>query len=100
MIGVQSHRIRTSGRGGLGVDAFFAMACTVHVLAVADVWAHADWQAMSAPMRHYQLAIVALSTLLFLLFMRTHQPSEAAQPEEEEAKALPLISSPPSPASP
>ena len=65
------------------------MACTAHVLAVADVWANVDWQRMSAHMRHYQLAIVALSTLLFLLFIHTPQSPSTDQPEEEEAKVRP-----------
>jgi hypothetical protein len=91
MIGLQSHRIRRDGRGGLGVDAFFAIACSAHVLAVIDVWASVDWQSMSAHMRSYQLTIVALSILLFLLFMRTQQPPEAWLPDNEETKVPPSL---------
>jgi len=91
MIAVQSHRIRKEGRSGLGVDAFFAIACSAHILAVVDVWVHVDWHPMSAPMRCYHLTIVALSILLFLLFMRTQQPPECCQPDDEESK-VPLQS--------
>ena len=95
MIAVQSHRIRSEGRVGLAVDAFFAMACTVHVLAAADAWAHVDWDRMSVHMRYYQMTIVGLSTLLFLLFMRTEQPTEQPtepdQPEDKEATVPPSI---------
>ena len=89
MIAVQSYRIRKEGRGGLGVDAFFAIACSAHILAVADVWANVDWHPMSTAMRCYHLTIVALSTLLFLLFMRTQQTPERCQVDDEESKVSP-----------
>jgi hypothetical protein len=97
MIAVQSHRIRREGRVGLGVDAFFAMACAVHVLAVADAWASVDWERMSGHMRCYQTTIVALSTALFLLFMGTEQAPTPGQPEDKQTTVLPPMASCPPP---
>ena|SRR5690348_12215684 len=94
MIAVQSHRIRSEGRVGLAVDAFFAMACTVHVLAAVDAWAHMDWDRMGVHMRYYQMTLVALSTLLFLLFMRTEQSPSPGQPEDKEAATVPPLTAP------
>ena len=90
---VQSHRIRREGRGGLAVDAFFAMACAAHVLAVADAWANVDLEGMGGHMRCYQMAIVGLSTLLFLLFMCTHRAPSPGHPEDEKATVPPSIAS-------
>jgi hypothetical protein len=94
IVTIQTLRIRHRGRAGLAVDAFFAVACTAHALAVADAWADMDLAAMPRHMRCYQMGLAALSALLAVLFLCTNQepgpiPPGARTPTEPTVTTSP-----------